>query len=70
MAEGTAENMMLSFRPKRSLSSIALRPPAAAPRVNTDCRGTRRHNGFKRSHPYQSLEKVPPELAQKPGIHC
>lgn len=59
MAEGTAENMMLSFRPRRSLSNIALRPPAAAPKVNTDCRGARRYNGFKCSYTHQSLEFIP-----------
>lgn len=69
MTEGTAENMMLSFRPRRSLSTIALRPPAAAPKVNTDCRGVRRYNGLKRSHPYRSLEIVPPGLTHKAGIH-
>lgn len=68
MTEGTAENMMLSFRPRRSLSTIALRPPAAAPKVNTDCRGARRYNGLKRSHPQRSLEIVPPGLTQKAGI--
>lgn len=34
--------MMLSLRPRRSLRSMALTPPAAAPSVNTDCGETRR----------------------------